>query len=321
MTASWRPLTEADATEWVRLTEAVEAADRTGEHLSVDDFLELAESSRVALASGSVGVFDGDRMIASGEVWTQPGAIGEHRVRLEGRVHPDVRRTGLGARLLAELERLGHAEHRRVRPDLPLQLAVAGHETNEGKLALIAAAGYEPVRWFSYLACDLADEPPTPSFPDGVHLAPYPDDDEPVRLAINEFFADHWGHHDYTVDTWREYVGGHMFRRDLSLLLCDDAGGIAAAVISNFYPEEFAQTGVRELWISDVGTRESLRGKGLATALLGHTLAKARAAGFDRAGLDVDAANPTGALGVYERCGLRRISGWTYHGKPASAVG
>ena len=155
------------------------------------DFAEFAGSSRVSLAQGTVGVFDGDRLIAAGEVWTQPGAIGTHRVRLEGRVHPDVRRTGLGTRLLAELERLGRAEHDRVRPDLPARLAVGCHERNDGKLALLTAAGYTPDRWFSNLACELTVEPPEPPLPAGLHVAPYPDDDEPVRLVINECFADH----------------------------------------------------------------------------------------------------------------------------------
>ena len=110
-----------------------------------------------------------------------------------------------------------------------------------------------------------------------------------------------------------------MFRRDLSFLLRDGAGEIAAAVLCSFYPEEFAQTGVQDLWVSDVGTRKPWRGKGLATALLARTLSRARVAGFDQAGLDVDAGNPTGALRVYERCGFRRVSGWTSLGK--SGVG
>lgn len=321
MSALWRPLDNADAEQWVRLERAVEAVDQTGEHLGVDDFDDFASSSRVVLATGSVGVFDGDQLIAAGEVWTQPGALELHRVRLAGRVHPDARRTGLGRMLLAELERLGRAEHQRVRPDLPGVLAVACHEKNTAKLAMLTAAGYEPARWFSSLACDLTEEPPTAPLPPGMHLAPYPDDDEPVRLAINDFFAEHWGHHDFTPETWAENVGGHMFRRDLSFLLYDDDGRIAAAVLTEFYAAEFAQTGTKELWISDVGTRKPLRGKGLATALLTRTLNRARAAGFDRAALDVDADNPTGALGVYERCGFRRISGSSNHAKPMSAVG
>ncbi|TDP97320.1 GNAT family N-acetyltransferase [Labedaea rhizosphaerae] len=317
MTDVWRPLTETDANEWVRLVQAAEAVDRTGENLDADDFAELATATRADLATGSVGVFRGDRLIASGVVWTQPGARGSHRVSLDGVVHPDARRTGLGARLLAELERLGRERHAAIAPGLPLELTAPCHDANAGMAVMLSAAGYEPRRWFFDMRCDLTGDLAEVPVPDGLHLRPYPEDDEPVRVALNEFFAEHWGHQDFTPETWKEITTGHAYRPDLSFLLHDDAGEIAALVLSDHYPADHAQTGVKELWIADVGTRKSLRGKGLATALLTHTLRRARAAGFERAGLDVDTGNPTGALGVYERIGFTVSTRWTVYGKTA----
>ena len=46
------------------------------------------------------------------------------------------------------------------------------------------------------------------------------------------------------------------------------------------------------------------RGRGLASALLARVLAAARDEGYRTASLNVDTANPTGALGVYERAGF-----------------
>jgi mycothiol synthase len=311
----WRPLTDADAKEWVRLNQAAEAVDRTEENFDTDDFAERATSSRADLATGSVGVFQGDRLVACGVVWTQPDARGEHRVTLEGVVDPEVRRTGIGRALLTELERLGRARHAATSPELPLELSVIAHEAATVEVAMLAAAGYEPRRWFFDMRCDLADEPPALPVPEGLRLAPYPADSEPVRVALNEFFAEHWGHEDFTLETWREKTAGHGFRPDLSCLLHDDAGEIAALVLTDYYPADHAQSGVKELWVADVGTRKSLRGKGLATALLVRTLRQARAAGFERAGLDVDTNNATGALGVYERIGFTVSSRWTAYGK------
>ena len=57
--------------------------------------------------------------------------------------------------------------------------------------------------------------------------------------------------------------------------------------------------------------RQRHRGKGLATALLGHAMHAYRNAGYDEAALDVDSENPSGALGVYRRAGFAVESRWT----------
>jgi ribosomal protein S18 acetylase RimI-like enzyme len=43
----------------------------------------------------------------------------------------------------------------------------------------------------------------------------------------------------------------------------------------------------------------------VAAALLAHVLRAARGLGYDTSSLTVDAQNPTGARGVYERAGSR----------------
>jgi ribosomal protein S18 acetylase RimI-like enzyme len=63
-------------------------------------------------------------------------------------------------------------------------------------------------------------------------------------------------------------------------------------------------TGRREAYVAKVGVLPGHRGRGLAGALLGHTLRACAGAGYDEAALDVDSENPTGALGVYRRCGF-----------------
>ena len=62
-----------------------------------------------------------------------------------------------------------------------------------------------------------------------------------------------------------------------------------------------------EAWINTVGTRRAWRGKGVARWLMTDVHQRIAAAddGFERAILGVDAENPTGALRVYRRLGLR----------------
>jgi ribosomal protein S18 acetylase RimI-like enzyme len=57
-------------------------------------------------------------------------------------------------------------------------------------------------------------------------------------------------------------------------------------------------------WLKDIVVREDERGHGLGTALIRQGLAEFARRGVQRAGLKVDAANPTGAPRLYERLGF-----------------
>ena len=53
-----------------------------------------------------------------------------------------------------------------------------------------------------------------------------------------------------------------------------------------------------------IGTRRAYRKHGVGGALIAHARRAAADQGYDKASLGVDAANPTGALGLYERAGF-----------------
>jgi ribosomal protein S18 acetylase RimI-like enzyme len=58
-------------------------------------------------------------------------------------------------------------------------------------------------------------------------------------------------------------------------------------------------------WVHVLGVRRPWRRRGLALALLRHSFAESARRGATRVGLGVDAASPTGAVGLYERAGMR----------------
>jgi GNAT superfamily N-acetyltransferase len=68
---------------------------------------------------------------------------------------------------------------------------------------------------------------------------------------------------------------------------------------------------VRAAWVGQLGTRPSWRGRGVATALVIRALTGYAEAGYQRAGLTVDTAYPTGDLDLYQRCGFVVDQRWT----------
>jgi len=61
----------------------------------------------------------------------------------------------------------------------------------------------------------------------------------------------------------------------------------------------------KEGWVKDIAVSPTARGLGLGEALLLHSFVRLRERGVEKIGLKVDANNPTGAVRLYERVGMR----------------
>ncbi len=121
-----------------------------------------------------------------------------------------------------------------------------------------------------------------------------------------EAFADHWGSLPPTWEDWQHQFSSPAFRPDLSLVAV--AGGeVASYLLSTVFPHDWAYRGRKEGWIETLGTRRVWRRRGLASALITEAMLRYRGDALDHAALGVDAANPTGAFGVYERLGFAEV--------------
>jgi mycothiol synthase len=115
---------------------------------------------------------------------------------------------------------------------------------------------------------------------------------------------------------WRSRFTGPEFQPELSPLALDASSGeIAGLTITHLSAAETAATGKRDAHLHNVGTLRRARGRGIATALIATMLRAAREHGFDTASLDVDTANPTGALGVYQKSGFAVVDTWVTYAR------
>ncbi len=297
------------------LYNAVEAVDDTGELLSEEDFAEtFAETD---LPRGSLGVFADGTLAAYGLVVLRDNPVGTHRVRLDGFVHPKFRRNGIGRELLTRMiasARLLHAERH---PAMPLVVCTMVESRLAGLLTLVESFGFSADRHFHEMEVALGESLAQVPIPSGYEIVPFsPARDEEVRQVCNAAFATHWGSVERSPEEWAaSFTNSKRFVPEHSFLALAD-GAVVGFVLARHYPVVEELTGVRELWIGDVGTLAEHRGRGVASALLSWTLAQGRAAGYDRAGLSVDTANSTGALGVYERAGFKLARTWIDYGLP-----
>ncbi|SFR21299.1 mycothiol synthase [Lentzea waywayandensis] len=313
----WRPLTTADIPEVAALYNAAEAVDDTGELLSEEDFAE--SFGKADLPGGSLAVLTGGRLAAYGLVALRDNPVDTHRVRLDGVVHPEFRREGIGLQLLPRLATLAHDLHVARHPDLPLAVCTMVESRAEGHVALVEKLGFGADRYFYELEVALGESLAQVPIPSGYEIVPFSAArDEEVRQVCNAAFAQHWGSVDRSPEEWAaSFTDSKRFVPESSFLALFQ-GAVVGFVLARHYPVVEEMTGVRELWIGDVGTLEEHRGRGVATALLSWTLAQSRTQGYQRAGLSVDSANSTRALGVYERAGFEVARTWIDYGLPVA---
>jgi ribosomal protein S18 acetylase RimI-like enzyme len=139
----------------------------------------------------------------------------------------------------------------------------------------------------------------------GVEFVPFSwDRDDEIRRAHNAAFTEHHGSAERDPQSWQAmFTGTRAFRPELSVLAVED-GAVVGYVLAYVYEADSAATGVRETHLGQIGVLPRARGRGLASALIAAALRIGAEHGCERAGLEVDTDNVTGALRLYEKLGF-----------------
>ncbi|MFF4161203.1 GNAT family N-acetyltransferase [Streptomyces sp. NPDC001678] len=323
MNVTLKPLRAADARDLTELRREVERVDSTGTHEDEADVLHELTDPKLDLARNTTGVWQEGRLVAYAMVHEPENVRDIARFGTAAAVHPALRRRGTGERLTGwMLTRARDIWAERHQGDgVPGELLIDGVATNEGFAALAERAGFKPCRYWFSMGHELRTRDlPTPGTPDGLRLVPFDRAlDEATRDAHNDAFRDHWSFTETDRTDWETwFTGDRSFRAGLSALLLDADDRVAAYLLADEYVADGAATGLRACAVGHLGTRPAHRGRGAARALLAHTLAEARRRGYDRVELVVDADNPTGALGLYQRMGFATEREFITYARPLS---
>lgn len=297
---------EADLAEIARLLNAEAAADGLQRRASVEQlaaFYGHPNDSFDPARDVTLAEVDG-RVVGVAEREVVDTTDGHREYRLDGVVDPDWRRRGIGRTVLAESERIAR-ERAAVEAQASPVLGSWSWESQPGDRALLVAAGFEPARWFFDMVRPTLDEVVEGPMPAGLEIRPI--DASMVRAvwaADIEAFADHWGGFDHSDENLQRWLNQPM--TDLAMwVVAFDGDEIAGGIINSIDDDQNVALGVRRGWLNSVFTRRAWTRRGLATALIATSLARLRERSMSSAALGVDADNPNGALGLYERLGFR----------------
>jgi mycothiol synthase len=276
-------------------------------------------SNRFDPAQDVVVAVSGDLVVGYGSNSWIDTSDGMREFRTRGSVHPDWQGRGIGSAILAHNE----ARVRRVAAgqpaDRPRVLGTWASERQPRAMSLVTTAGYRPARYFFDMLRPTLDKIEVPPMPDGLEIRPV----EESRLrqyfdADAEAFVDHWGGLDASDDAFAQWLADPDFTPGL-LVVGWDGDQVAGGVTNLINARENEQLGIKRGLLASVFVRRPWRRRGLAAALVARGLLVLRERGMTGAWLGVDADNPNGALGVYERAGFAVHTRATAYRKPMDA--
>lgn len=277
-----RPATRADLQPVTDLYNAYDLAVRGAPDTEPDDVSRDWDTPGFDLGSDTLVLEDDGRVVGyavlSGTEADSVSAAGD---------------LATGARLLAWLEGRGTALEHYV-PD-----------ADAGLMALMAERGWTPQRRFWRMRRELEAPLPQPVWPDGVMVRDFarPGDDAPVHALIQTCFREIGGQHERTLEQWRSsLLETERFDPSLYVVAVQD-GEVVGASLSQL-TSDYGM--VRQLAVAP-----SQRGRGVALALLHECFRRHAERGLPATVLGVDAANPTGALALYEKAGMRVVEQFT----------
>lgn len=178
-------------------------------------------------------------------------------------------------------------------------------EGEENLRATFEERGFRLIRHSLLMQIDVDGHAELPEWPPGIAVRSLELglDDERVYEAHQEAFEDHWDHRVTPFEDWRRMLlESPHFDPGLSLV-AEDGNKIAGLSLNAWHFSGDPTFG----WVGILGVRPPWRRRGLGSALLRESFARFAQQGATRVGLGVDAENTTGAVGLYERAGMRVV--------------
>jgi mycothiol synthase len=319
-----RPLRADDDAAVAALLTAAEEVDDTGENFHPEDLTEWWTGWDIEHGRDGLAVCDAAGVVVGYATVMAPRNFRDaFAIYLEGRVRPDHRNRGIGRALLEWQLARGEEMHAERQPGETGRLTVPVLESLPSLEALVAKAGLTAQRWYRGMQRALTDLP-EPRVVPGIELVPFSwDRDDEVRRAHNAAFTEHHGSAERDPEAWQTmFTGQRAFRPDLSVLAVED-GAVVGYVLAYVWSADTKATGVRETHFGQIGVLPRARGRGIASAVIAAALRAGAADGCERAGLEVDSGNVTGALRLYESLGFvtaRTSVSWSVDLPPVGAL-
>jgi GNAT superfamily N-acetyltransferase len=281
-----RSLTLDDAPAVVEVIGAEELVDLGQAEVTVDEIVGDWQQPRFDLATTTVGVFEGDRLLGYGDVSDGDATYAA--------VLPDHQRRGIGTAIARWAQATARANG----------VATISSNVPEGSAAdrLLSALGYR-VRWTAWdLELPAGGEIQARPLPDGFALRDAAEADREAAWTLLEDAFLEWSDRErQTLDELGRRIWGRPNYEPWNLRLLSNADGELVGAVHVHLADEAG-------YVAKIAVRRDHRGRGLAAPMLLDAFRLAREHGAVRCYLSTDTR--AGARTLYEKVGMVVASTW-----------
>jgi mycothiol synthase len=236
-----------------------------------------------------------------------------------GFVLPAWRRKGIGRAMLHWMQGRQRAIASTSTSGTEHIFQVSATQYEVGLTALLRGDGFQPTRYFFSMVRPHLDDIQDFALPAGVALRPaLPEHYRAIWDTSRAAFAQHWGmgkDDQNAYDNWLKQTD--IFQPQLWQVAWDIVSNQIVGQIRTYIYEPYNRNFQRQRgWTEFVSVHKDWRKRGLARALVSHSLRAQRDAGMTESALGVDSENATGATRVYEACGFHVVKTNTVYRKP-----
>jgi ribosomal protein S18 acetylase RimI-like enzyme len=258
------------------------------------------------------------KMVGYVRGWWEEESPSMYLYKHNGVLLPTWRRKGIGRAMLNWMEnRLKDIAEAHPR-ESKKYFQVSASQYQEGTAIMLERAGYQPVRFFLEMVRTNLSEIPDFPLPDGLEIRPVaPDQYRTIWESIHDSDQEEWGSTEPIENAYSEWLNDPLFQPDLWQIAWDkETGNPAGHVLTYIHHEENKQFNRKRGYTEGVGVSREWRQRGVARALISHSLQAQKAAGMSESALVADSDNASGATRLYESCGFQTVKRDTIYRKP-----
>ncbi|HOU13119.1 MAG TPA: GNAT family N-acetyltransferase [Anaerolineae bacterium] len=309
---------EGDYSQVAAVLTASEAADNVVRHVKADDIANAYQHLNNCDPFRDIVVAEiFEKIVGYARGWwendTNSGRLYHHN----GFLVPEWRRKGIGTAMLLWME--NHlrelAESHHPKSDYTFQVNVTQFQI--GTATMLERAGYQPARYFYEMVRPSLEGIIEFPLPDGLEIRPVASSHyQAIWKSVDDTSKDEWGYKEPTDEDYQEWLASPHFQPHLWQVAWDIATNqIVGHVLTFVDNDENEQFNRKRGYTEGIGVDPSWRRRGVARALISHSLQAQKAVGMRESALAADSDNTSNVIRLYESCGFQIIKRDTIYRK------
>lgn len=252
----------------------------------------------------------GQRIVGYARGWWKEEVGGTVLHLQTGFVAPAWRRRGIGLAMQRWLEARQHAIDAQLAAHPTALFNVFVTQDEHARAALLQASGFTVARYLTAMVRPDLEAIAPHVLPQGLEIRPVvPAHYRAIWQADLEAMREHWGRAEPASNAYEAWQREPEFQPDLWSVAWNIATDQVVGQVRAFVrPEENRRFGRLRGYTEFISVHPAWRGRGIARALIAHSLRGQAHLGLQESALEVDSASPSGAVQLYASCGFRAVA-------------